>query len=887
MISAGSSPVSARLPSGSRLGPYEITAWTGAGGMGEVYKARDTRLNRTVAIKVLPARLSGDPDFRQLLQREAKAVSALSDSHICTLYDIGDQDGIAYLVMEYLDGETLAARLRKGPLAIKGVLRYGIEIAHALAVAHRAGIVHRDLKPGNIMLTKSGAKLLDFGLAKVAPVLGDVSEAATQTDLNQVGSLFGTLLYMSPEQVQGKPADARSDLFSFGTVLYEMASGRPPFAADTQAGVIAAILDRDPEPPSNLNPNVPPALEKLIGSCLVKDREERQQNAHDAAQILRWIDVGALNDPSWAPRRRSRERILFWGALSTLLVAVLALSFLLARHVRPELSPVRFQILGPPGSFYTWFDMPAISPDGRHLVFSAQGSSDVKPVLWLRSMESMALKALAGTEDGSVPFWSPDSRHVAFVANGKLKKIDLAGGPPQILCETDQFGSGGSWSSNGTVLLGSDTAGLQRVSAQGGIPQNVLQLDKAAGELHQRWPQFLPDGNHFLYLSSNANPEKSGIRVGSLDSPETRMVLPGRSRAVFVPPGYLVFARNKALMAQAFDAKKLKAEGSGFVIADAVAYSLSNVESGLALFSASDNGVLVWRSEDKGKSQIVSFSRDGRPLGPVGEAGDIQGIGLSPDEKYLAVIIRNAADMHDIWVVNVASGIFSRVTSDPGGSENPVWSPNSGELVFASIRNLHHAANVYYNLYRKRVGGPPESIFFESGEPKFPTQWLPDGSVIFSAIWSKNFYRLPLAGERKPELLFHSEFDKNGPLVSPDGRWATYAATDSGRWEVYVASYPRFNDLRQVSSDGGNGPLWGKKGRELYYQAKGKVMVVDIQIGRTLETSKPRELFAMPPSEYDVTSDGRRFFVLQKVDDSPSSMNVMLNWTASLSRGDH
>jgi serine/threonine protein kinase/Tol biopolymer transport system component len=869
----------ATLAPGTLLGVYRIDSFVAAGGMGEVYKATDTRLHRTVAIKVMGDSLSRDASMHERFVREAHAIATLSHPHICPLYDIGKENGTDFLVMEYLDGETLAARLAKGPLSLKDVLRYGFEIAEALAAAHHCGILHRDLKPGNIMLTKSGAKLLDFGLAK----LPDAASGNTrQLGLTGIGTLLGTLPYMAPEQVQGNSADFRADIFSFGTVLYEMAAGQAPFAADTRTALIAAILEHEPEPPSKLNPKVPPALEKLIEACLIKDRDERMQSAHDVAHAFGWIQAGIGGRAgSVAGRPQSRERLMLM-ALAALSAGLLAISAVHFRHRPADLRPVRFEILGPPNTGQPWYDLPSLSPDGRYLVFSAGTNSGAKPVLFLRAMDSMALRPLAGTEEAAFPFWSPDSRSVAFVANGKLKKIDLTGAPPQNLCDTGLFGDGGSWGPDGTILFASDRTGLRRVSAQGGASQNVLPLDSSRGEIELRWPHFLPDGKHFLYFSQNADAEKSEIRAGSLGSRETRSVLAAESRADFVPQGYLIFAKNRALMAQPFDASNLRVSGRAEMIAPSVAYSIDVVRSGNSLFSISNNGVLLWRSATNGTSRIVAMSREGKPLGPVGEAHAIQQITLAPDEKRIAATISNATGTNDIWIAEVASGIFSRVTSDPGGSESPVWSPDSRELVFASIRKVPSGRDPYFNLFRKRVGGPPESLLLESDEPKFPAQWLTDGSLAFWTLWSNKFYRLQLAGERQPELLFQSQFEIGGLVISPDHRWAAYVATDSGRSEVYVASYPSFTERRQVSTSGGGGPLWGRKGKELYFQSNGKVMEVDVTASATLKTGIPKELFAMPESNYDVTADGRKFFFVQNIDQSPSSLNVLLNWTAAL-----
>jgi len=879
------------LSPGTRLGPYEILAPLGAGGMGEVYKARDTRLNRTVAIKVLREASAALPDVRQRFEREARAVSSLNHPHICSLFDIGQQDGVSYLVMEFLEGKTLAERIKKGPLPLDQTLRFATDIASALDAAHSHGVVHRDLKPSNIMLTDAGAKVLDFGLAKIqertAVVSGASMDHTRTSPLTGEGAIVGTLQYMAPEQLEGKEADARTDLFAFGAVLYEMVTGHHAFEATSQAALISNIMVGEPAPLSAVQPLASPNLDLVVRTCLAKNPGDRWQSAHDLLLQLNWMASAGSQAGMAAPvppERKSRQSML-WATIAALALAVLTVSFMHFSEKPADLHPIRFQIYSPPKSVYPPFDLPALSPDGRHLVFLAQ-TGGAKPVLWLRSMDSTALQPLAGTEDAAYPFWSPDGRYVAFFAfaDGKLKKIDLAGAPPQTICDA-RNGAGGAWGSDGTILFASLSYPLRRVPAGGGAPQNVLPIDTSRRELAQYWPQFLPGGRRFLYFSRNEAPEKSGIRVGSLDSGETRPVLAAGSRASFVPPGYLLFAQQDVLMAQAFDARNLQLSRDPFPIAAPVGRGSGGpANPSLALFSLSDNGVLLWRSGANLSARVISFARDGKPLGPLGETHAIRQITLSPDEKRLAAESRDSNGTPNIWTIDVTSGIFSRVTSDPAG--DPVWSPDSRELAFASSRQ-----GGFNSLYRKRVGGPPEEFVFKSGESQFPTQWFRDGSLMFLTLQGKAFYRLPLAGERKPELLFQSEFDKDQPTVSPDGRWIAYNAMDSGRWEVYVASYPGFTERRQVSAGGGCQPLWSNHGKELsYLTLSGKMMAVDVKAGAAIETSLPRELFAVPLrvdpilNQYAVTADGRKFFVLENLDEGPIPMNVTLNWNAGLAR---
>ncbi|MGH9363953.1 MAG: protein kinase domain-containing protein, partial [Thermoanaerobaculia bacterium] len=542
------------LSAGFRLGPYEVLAPLGAGGMGEVYKAKDTRLERTVAIKVLPAHLSSSEEMRQRFEREARAISQLSHPHICALYDVGSHEGTEYLVMEYLEGETLATRLAKGSLPLDQTLSCGIQIADALDKAHRQGIVHRDLKPGNVMLTKSGVKLLDFGLAKLRqaesePVASRLSALGTEgTPLTAEGTLLGTLQYMAPEQLEAKEADARTDIFAFGATLYEMATGRKAFSGTSQASLISAIMTAEPALISTIQPMTPPALDRMVKTCLAKDPDERWQNAHDLMRELRWI--AELGSQAGVPgpvvaRRKSRERFS-WGLTAvTLLVALAAVAAAVRYAHRAAMlaRPMRSSMVLPEKSALR---AAAISPDGTRVVFVARDSSG-RNLLWIRPLDSLAVQPLPGTENPSFPFWSPDSRFIGFFADGKLKKIDASGGPPQTLCDAP-VNRGGTWNREGVILFAPVSDGpIYRVSASGGLPTPVTRLDPSRGETSHRWPFFLPDGQHFLYLvaSFGGPKEKTGIYVGSLDSKEEKFLLPANSSVAYAPPGYLLFFRER------------------------------------------------------------------------------------------------------------------------------------------------------------------------------------------------------------------------------------------------------------------------------------------------------------------------------------------------------
>src|SRR5438552_802934 len=544
------------IAAGTRLGPYEVVAPIGAGGMGEVYRGTDTRLDRVVALKILPSHLSSNPELRERFDREARAISSLSDPHICTLYDVGHQDGTDYLVMEFVEGESLAERLNKGPLPMEQVFRYGIEIAEALDKAHRHGIVHRDLKPSNIMITKSGAKLLDFGLAKMAmqesPIVQLSHLPTAQRQLTQEGTILGTFQYMAPEQLEGLEADARTDIFAFGNVLYEMATGRRAFEGKTKTSLIAAIVDRDPPAISSILPMTPPAFERVVKTCLAKDPDDRWQSARDVANELRWIQKAG---PIVPVVRKTRE----WIAWSVAAVAILAAAAFAYLHYRAEVPQTIQSAILPPEKANFSFTPPtggmAISPDGRRIVFRV--NSDGKTMLWVRSLNGSAAQSLLGTEEATFPFWSPDSRFIAFFAGGKLKKIDANGGPSQPICPVTPQARGGSWNTDGVILLcGGTREPVSKVAAEGGAPQPVTKLKK--GECSHRWPSVLPDGRHFLYFAqawTGQPSDRDKTYIGSLDSAEERPLLSSSGPAIYAPPGYIVFVRERMLLAQRFDAK--------------------------------------------------------------------------------------------------------------------------------------------------------------------------------------------------------------------------------------------------------------------------------------------------------------------------------------------
>jgi len=890
------------LAAGTRLGPYEILAPLGAGGMGEVYKGRDTRLDRTVAVKVLPAHLADNAELRQRLEREARAISALSHPHICTLFDVGNQDGTEYLVMEYLEGETLADRLLKGALPIEQFLRYGIEIADALDKAHRQGILHRDLKPGNVMLTKSGVKLLDFGLARLeAPAKGGVfsslSIAPTElpgAGLTAEGTILGTFQYMAPEQLEGKEADARSDIFAFGAVLYEMATARKAFTGKSQASLIAAILEHEPAPISAVQPMTPPAFERVVRTCLAKDPEDRWQTAHDVMLELRWIAQAGSQAGAPAPvvaRRRNRERIA-WSAFALAAAAAVLLGVGYLRRAPAPRQVFRSSIAPPPNLGFVYS---ALSPDGSRIVFRGN-SPDGKSQLWIQSLTELSARPLAGTEEASFPFWSPDGRSIGFFANKKLKRMESTGGPSLTLCDAD--GAGGSWNRNGVILFALPTGPIYRIPAAGGTPEAVTRLDASRHETSHRYPVFLPDGRHFLYWAANLagaveDPANAAIRAGSLDSKEDRRILPGYSGVAYAS-GYLLFAREGNLFAQRFDAGKLGLFGEP----QPLAQQLRDLGPFLrmATFSVSDNGVLIYEPPPPSVRQMTWIDRDGKKTGTLGEPATVSGPRISPDGTKVAASIFDAnSRASDIWIFELARGAKTRLTTDPSASTSPVWSPDGSRILFASDRK--HQGDLYV---KAATGGAKEEPVYEAEGQKIPHDWSPDGAaIVFDDREAGGERKLSLkmlatAGGRRPVELLKRGDALGDSRFSPDGRWLAYMSDESGRMEIYVAAFPGPGGRWQISTEGGMAPRWRRDGKELFYvSSERKMMAVEVKPGPSFEAGHPRTLFETPyrlPGRlglpgFDVSADGQKFLLVTPAGESaPPPMTLVVNWPAALER---
>ncbi|HET6372703.1 MAG TPA: protein kinase [Candidatus Polarisedimenticolia bacterium] len=887
------------LATGSRLGPYEILAPLGAGGMGEVYRARDTRLERIVAIKILPAHLSEKPAARERFEREAKAISSLNHPNICHLYDVGSQDGVSYLVMEYLEGETLAERLRKGPLTLDQILKYGVDICDGLETAHRTGVVHRDLKPANIMLTKSGARLMDFGLAKpsVATLGSGSSSLKTRSEpLTAEGSMVGTFQYMSPEQVEGKEVDGRSDVFSLGAVLYEMVTGKRAFEGKSQLSVASAILEKEPEPISVVKPMTPPEMERVVRVCLAKDPDARVQSAHDVRLQLEWIATGALR-PRARAASSTRER---WILITMLILLIVALAAVLLRPSRDAASATWSSILAPEGTSLAYFAGPvAVSHDGRKLAVVAT-TSDGKDVVWVRSLGAPDAQALPGTVGASYPFWSGDDRQIGFFAGGKLKTTEAVGGPVVIVCEA-AGARGGAWNESGVILFSSTWGGVKRVSISGGTPAEITKLDPARGELSHRWPSFLPDGRHFFYLASNfrgGSAEAASIYLGSLDSTETKILFNARSNAAYIP-GHLLFVRNRLLMAQPFDEQRLEIRGEPIPIVEQVQYDELTWRG---VFSGSETGVLAYQGGNTGvNSRLVMFDRSGKQLRIIGTPGDLIIHRISPDGQRVAVSVMDPSVMnYQLRLHDLFGEKETRLTLGPHRSRNPVWSPDGKTIVFSMNKKGP------YDLFEKRSDGTgSEELVWESGANKFATDWSADGRFVVyssssgtekSAVWI-----LPRFGERKPYVFVQGDHFVGEARFSPDGRWLAYTSDESGRAEIYVTPFPQAASKWQVSAEGGTSAKWRRDGKELYYlSADSRLVAVDVGTGGDIfQVGAARPLFQVllrtGPSRFDLSStseqigydsapDGTWFVVNSPPEGSPPPITLITNWSADLKR---
>jgi serine/threonine protein kinase len=896
---------------GRRLGPYEILTAIGAGGMGEVYKARDTRLDRIVAIKVVPTHLADRSELRERFEREAKTIASLNHPHICVLHDIGQQDGTDYLVMEYLEGETLAQRLQKGALPLEQVLQFAIEISDALDKAHRKGVTHRDLKPGNIMLTKSGTKLLDFGLAKlkqeVIPANVSLSDLPTANDpLTAEGSIVGTMQYMAPEQLEAKEVDARTDIFAFGAVVYEMATGKKAFEGKTSASVMAAILKDEPPAMSSLQPMTPPTLDRAVKKCLAKEPDQRWQTASDLCGELKWIAESGSQvtlGPTGATKgiHTLGQRPLILGLGSLLLGLVIA--SLATWNSRPSHAPspqpvTRTVINLPPGQQLAGMEYGpsvALSPDGTHLTYVARQGGTQQ--IYLRPMDSLESRPVPGTESAVIPFFSPDGQWVGFFAGGKLKKVSVGGGAALVLGDAGQP-YGASWGGQGMIAFApAAVSALQQVSETGGAPQPLTRIEK--GGVAHRWPEFLPGDRAVLFAdgSSGINFTNVQVAVQSVGTGERRNLIQGGTNPRYAPSGHLVYAQGGSLIAVPFDPQRLTATGAAVPVVEGVLQSPVN---GFAQYSISATGSLVYVPGGVQSTQcrLVWVSRNGveQPLAAPVRA--YQFPQLSRDGRRVAVVITEQESQ--IWLYDLSRETLTRFTFEGNTNTNPVWTPDDKRIAFNS--NKEGPGNLFWQL---ADGSGGLERLNTSDYTRVPMSWSPDGQLLaffeVNPTTQRDIWVLrmgdPSAGSgqvQKVQPFLETPFDESVPRFSPDGRWLTYISNESGRFEIYVQSYPGPGGKWQISTEGGTEPAWNRNGRELFYRSGDKMMAVEITTQPNFSAGKPRMLFegqyepspATTPN-YDVSPDGQRFLMLKPSESTvaaPTQINVVLNWFEELKR---
>lgn len=897
------------LISGTKLGPYEIQSLLGAGGMGEVYRAKDSRLGRDVAIKVLPAEFSSDPVRKQRFEREAKTISGLNHPNICTLYDVGSQDGIEYLVMELVEGETLAQRLEKGPLLLQEVLKYGAQVADGLDKAHRSGVVHRDLKPGNIMLTRTGAKLLDFGLARPAVTSGSLATmtaaAPQQFPMTQEGTIVGTFQYMSPEQVEGREVDARSDIFSLGAVLYEMVTGKRAFEAKSQLSALSAILEKEPEAISTLKPRTPPILDRTIQKCLAKQPDERWQSASDLATQLNWMSDSSSSAITLNPLKARRN----WGRVTAFSATVLLLAlavgvgaWMLARRSTPAPQVMRFSINLPPGEAlggsWWWYPSVAIAPDGSQIAYVGHHAGI--PQIYVRAVSESSARPIPGTEGAETPFFSPDGEWLGFSSGDKLKKVPLAGGPSVTITNTAV--SGASWATDGTIYFGSagNDSGLFKVTATGGEPQKLTTLDPKHNEIDHRFPEILPGGRALLFVLRNAEQpsfDNADIAALSLATGERKILIKSGTHPHYVSTGHLLFLRAGVLLAVPFDPVRLEVKGAALPVAENI---LENPRIGAGQYAVSHDGLLVYipGGVTYGDHELVFVDKAGNARSLTAAKRPYEDFSISPNGHFIATTIEGPVT--DTWIHDIDRDTEARFTF---GVENrdPTWTPDGKHIAYSGYRDGK------YRIFWKPIDGSgPEETLLASDNAIDAWFWTPDGRALlyveYGTSIGQNIGMLPMDDRQHPRLLFPQQYSVESARVSPDGKLIAFNGEESGRSEVYIAPFPSLAPRERISTDGGMHPMWSPDGRELYYRTginteemehralaqRTRVMAVPIETKPILKVGKPRLLFEGPyfESGHDiaVTPDGRGFILIRESDSQsgPNELRVVLHWFEEL-----
>ncbi len=866
---------------GQTLSHYKITSKLGEGGMGEVYRATDTKLNRDVALKVLPEAFAADRERMARFSREAQVLASLNHPNIASIYGLEDSADKHALVLELVEGETLAERIQKGAIPLEESLKIALQMAEAVEAAHEKGIIHRDLKPANVKITPEGkVKVLDFGLAKAledeTPAT-DLTSSPTRTG-TAVGVIMGTAGYMSPEQARGQTIDKRTDIWAFGCVLYEVLTGKQVFGGETLTDILAAIVHNDPNWEA-LPEGTPRAIQRLLRRCLEKNPHDRLHHIADARIEVREAlsePFGVTPLPVAAPLPRSSwKQALPWALVGIMTVVAFTLTLIDSGEVPQQSGTIHFPV-SPPETVSEIFH-PSVSPDGKQIVFGGVDQTG-RSSLWVRSMDSPIAERLEGTDKVELPFWSPDSRFIGFFADRKLKKIDLSGGPAVSLADAPRR-AGGTWNRQETILFAPDTRGpIYRISSAGGEATAITQLDQSRHETAHAFPYFLPDGRHFLYVARAKLAEDWDIYIGSLDSDEHKfLVNASLGYVAYSPPGYLLFKRARTLMAQRFDVLQLEVSGEPIPIAEKTGF----------LFSVSENGVLAYKSSSL-DSRLVWRDRSGKLLETVGEPRDYRHVALSPDQKRVAVTTRELAFAEDIWLIELSTGIFSRFAFS-SRNVGPTWSPDGRRLAFHSRRTGPGS------LFLKSVGGSEAELLFESKDSYYPKIWSRDGDIIFLSLKpdqsSLDALRLGEEGNGEPRLLLDETLGKDEWQLSPNEKWISYRSDESGRREVYTAAFPDFSSRRQISRAGGAQARWRGDGKELFFlQPDGKLMSVEVRAIATLETGIPKVLFQTPAEamthgrlQYCVTNDGQRFLLIEPAEEF-EPIHVIVNWAEELKR---
>ena len=902
------------LTTGARIGPYDVLSPIGAGGMGEVYRARDARLGRDVAIKSLPNLALADPERVTRFEREAQILASLNHPHVGGIYGLEESSGTRFLILELVEGETLAARLRLGLPPAKEALTIARQIADALQAAHDKGIIHRDLKPANVMINAEGqAKVLDFGLAKaLGPADGSAGSGLDGAPLDSPtiaatdsGVILGTLAYMSPEQARGKPVDKRTDIWAFGCVLYELLSGRHPFPGKTMSDRIAAILEREPDLEA-IPASTPARVQWLVRRCLEKDPRRRLHDIADARIELDEALGGSSESGRAAPTTKYTREVIAWSAAAACLTALVGVLTFTREPASPTASDTRTynssivlqddlrlgMTTNQPGRF-------TLSPDGRRLALVATDTTG-RTLLWIRPLNTSVAQPLAGTEGAAFPFWSPDSRSIAFTAQGKLKTIDTSGGPPVTLADAT-LAATGSWNNDGVILY-TPTGGsrIHRVSVSGGPPTPITTFDAAAGDAQHWYPFFLPDGRHFLFFAVGSKPggltDSRAVMVGSLDAKEpVKLLVQGGSNAKYAN-GHLVFMRGATLVAQAFDVDRLQLAGEPVPIAQQVQSAGSGASGGAGAFTVSDTGLLVYQSGVLTRSQLAWYDHEGKRGSALGDQADYGDVTLSPDGRRAAVSVADrSTGTRDLWLFDLARGIRERFTFDPGDEFAPIWSRRDGHrIAYAAARqgNIH--------LYQKPSSGPgAEEVLLEDGLGKFAADWSADGQFIVyigggGIIGRSDLWILPLA-DRKAYPFLQTKFVESQAQFAPNGRWLAYMSRSSGEPEVYISAFPGHGETMQVSTRGGGWPRWRRDGKEIFYlapddtftavavNATGSGLVLGAS--RPLFKVRPRPFARLDAYPYDVSADGQRFLVNTFVEEpTAAAITLVVNWPGGLKK---